>query len=573
MSPSRFRRLPRFPLFVLACLLLSSGALAATLTRGPYLQNLKTHSVVVMWKTDSVASSVVRVRKAGADPWTEYACTIPATAHEMKISSLEPNTVYEYQVDDADAATPPSDPVSFQTFPDGSLPEFQFVAFGGHRNFPKDHRAVVEAILQRAKDEGLPRFILDTGDYTGNGELKDDPWDEQFFGPERDLMDRVCLFPVIGNHEVPGRWPRIPFRYFENFAVPIENSGTEYYYSFDFADAHFLMFDAYSTEFQQGSKQYTWIERDLKQSKKRWKFAAMHFPVYIERTRPSETYGNLEIREHLVPLFKKYGVTMVFSGDSHFYQRSEVDGIQYVCTGGGGAPLYTPGTAAYVRASAEVHHYTHLKIAGDQLTLRAFDKKNQLLDTVTVGAREPELPKPPSLNFVRRLPDATLKPGEALIVESRDAEGKSTPPPVVVASGDWFDSTAKSALPGLSGKGSRASDNQTGNAVARISPPVKSRGLYLISITTPNVSAADAPNTLFAVGPATVADPKTDASVIRGKVKLSAAETGDKWLDIGLFEMAPGDVFTLLEVEDEPGRFYFDAVKFTRYAAAKPDAK
>ncbi len=31
---------------------------------------------------------------------------------------------------------------------------------------------------------------------------------------------------------------------------------------------------------------------------------------------------------------------MVFSGHDHLYQRGEVDGLDYIVSGGGGAPLY-----------------------------------------------------------------------------------------------------------------------------------------------------------------------------------------------------------------------------------------
>jgi len=557
---------------------------AQTLERRPYIQDLRSDSVVVMWQTDAPASTHVEIRKSDDSNWTDYSCSIPVTRHEMRIPGLEPNTGYEYRVSGGKRASASSTPTLFQTFPSGPIPEFQFVAYGDHRNNPEAHRSVVEAVLRKAQERGLPRFVVDTGDFTGDGENKTDFWDEQFFDPERDLMDRVCLFPVIGNHEAPGRLPRIPFRYLENFAVPTDRSGTEYYYSFNFGDAHLCMIDIWSSAFEKGTKQYAWIEQDLKKSDKRWKFAVMHFPIYVYRSAPSVTYGNEAVREHLVPLFQKYGVTMIFSGDSHFYQRSDVEGIQYVCTGGAGAPLYTPGEAPYVRASAKSYHYVWIQIAGETLTLEAFDSENRQLDSVTVGPREPQLPKPPSLNFVRRLPDESMRPAESIVVESRDAGGNVTPGPEVVESGSWLNSTVKSTAPGLVGQGSRFSDNQEGDATVRIVPPIREPGLYLVSITTPGAGSVNAPNTLFTVGPASesVRSPDAHESVtkiekssglIRGRVSLTAEVTGNRWLDLGLFAWKPGDALSLVEAEDEPGRFYFDAVRFTRYVKGEGELK
>jgi len=528
-----------------------ASASAQQLTRGPYVQNMKPDSVEILWRTDVPVPSWVEFGQAGSEETASHQCTLPVTAHQMRLPGLEPDTRYTYRV--GSAGTPWSGTATFQTFPGPA--KFDFVVYGDHRNNPTAHASVIQAILKT----GIPRFLLDTGDYTGHGEHATDFWDEQFFGPAQDLMKQVCNFPVIGNHEVGSRWPRIPFRYLENFSVPTDNSGTEYYYSFDCGNAHFCMIDIYSSKFDEGSKQYEWIRQDLKQSKQPWKFATMHFPVYIHRKAPTVTYGNEEIREHLVPLFRKYGVAMVFSGDSHFYQRSEVDGIHYVCSGGGGAPLYDPGEGQpYVRASYKGYHFVWVTVEGDRLTLEAYDHENRLIDSMTAAPKAPERAAAPVLNFVRRLPSANAVPKGVVIVESRDAEGHLTPAPAYVELGGMLSSSVKSKAEGLAGQGSRFSTNEEADAKVRITPPIQEKGSYLVSITVPAAGSVDAPNTLFEVA-------QGEAELIRGRVALSSGNAGDRWYDIGLFELAPGDSITLIEVEDEPDRFYIDAVKFTRY--------
>ncbi|MGB9587887.1 MAG: hypothetical protein ACPL7O_06860, partial [Armatimonadota bacterium] len=42
-------------------------------------------------------------------------------------------------------------------------------------------------------------------------------------------------------------------------------------------------------------------------------------------------------------LAKKYGITAIFSGHDHTYERSLRDGVHYIVTGGGGAPTYGEG--------------------------------------------------------------------------------------------------------------------------------------------------------------------------------------------------------------------------------------
>lgn len=546
---------PCVPL-LLAAALGATSAGAQILERFPYPQNLGSNSVEILWRTDVPTESWVEVRPESGGESVVYSCTVPTTAHQMTVPGLKPDTRYVYRVGTAKDRFLTEEPIPFQTFPAGDLPTWSFMAYGDHRNYVKDHRAVVEAAIAHAKQVGWPRFVVDTGDYTGQGEHKTDFWNEQFFEPARGLIERVCYFPIIGNHEAPTRHPRIPHRYLANFSVPTASSGTEYYYSFDFADAHFTMVDAYSTEFVTGSKQYEWIKQDLKKSKKRWKFVVIHYPVFIHRSGPTVSYGNHEIREHLVPLFERYGVAAVFSGDSHFYQRSEVNGIPYICTGGGGAPLYDPGNGRdYVRASKKVHHYCWVTITGDRMKVDVYDTKNELIDTLTTGPRESQEPKAPPLNYVRLLPDAAwTTSGRAIIVESRDVEGRMTSKPHYAEEVSLADSTAKSGAEGVKGVGSRFSDNTAADARVTFQPPVPEKGTYLFSVTVPAAASVDAPNTVFEV---TV----PGGEVVRGLVPLTSTAAGDRWYDVGLVDLAPGATITLIEAEDEPDRFYADSIR------------
>ena len=69
--------------------------------------------------------------------------------------------------------------------------------------------------------------------------------------------------------------------------------------------------------------QYQYIEHDLKTAstnpKIDWTLVAEHIPMY---TSPSKHPGNSSIRDIYQPLFDKYGVDLVFSGDNHNYQST-----------------------------------------------------------------------------------------------------------------------------------------------------------------------------------------------------------------------------------------------------------
>jgi hypothetical protein len=93
----------------------------------------------------------------------------------------------------------------------------------------------------------------------------------------------------------------------------------------------------------------------------------------------------------LCPLFEGEGVDVVLAGHNHNYARCEVNGIQYVTTGGGGAPLYpVDATRPHVAAAASVNHFVRLAFEGDTMTVTAIRVDGEVIDSVdVVKAPEP----------------------------------------------------------------------------------------------------------------------------------------------------------------------------------------
>ena len=94
------------------------------------------------------------------------------------------------------------------------------------------------------------------------------------------------------------------------------------YYSFDLNNVHFVFIDPY-LDYKPGSEQYQFIENDLKTAstnpKIDWTFVVEHIPMY---TSPSKHSADSTIRNIYHPLFDKYKIDLVFSGDNHNYQRT-----------------------------------------------------------------------------------------------------------------------------------------------------------------------------------------------------------------------------------------------------------
>ena len=223
-------------------------------------------------------------------------------------------------------------PIAHHTLtPTGSGPytaapaTFSFVAFGDTRSNPIAHQQVVSSILSLAPD-----LVLHTGDFVANG---NDPaqW-TTFYSIEHNLQSQIPFYGALGNHEGGN-----PCCYFDHFDWP----NNERWYSFDHENVHViaLEIDGHAA-YWAGSSQAQWLENDLAHTMQPWKVVFFHIPPY---SSGREHGSDLQVRGALEPLFMRYGVDLVFNGHDHDYERSVANGITYIVTGGGGAPLYTMG--------------------------------------------------------------------------------------------------------------------------------------------------------------------------------------------------------------------------------------
>ena len=346
-------------------LVTASASVTTTISfiHGPYLQSVTTDSIIVAWETGQPGQGEVAYGETGA-----YGLRVadPAVAarHAVTLTGLAPYTVYHYRVESG--GVPLSEDATFRTAAGPDQTRFTFVVFGDTRTQPKFHQAVVERIVAQAPD-----FALNTGDLVEHGRRADE-W-KTFFEIERGLLARAPLFPVLGNHE--GNSPL----YFDYFYLP----GNERWYTFDYGNARFVCLQVDGVaDFRPGSEQYGWLEGTLAANTQPWLFVAFHVPPYTSVRDDLED----DVRQALTPLFERYGVDVVFSGHKHNYERNEVNGITYVVTAGGGAPLYAmqerePTQAAFARA----YHFVLVEIDGDHLQATVISSEGEVLDEFERG--------------------------------------------------------------------------------------------------------------------------------------------------------------------------------------------
>lgn len=335
------------------------GALQAaeTLAGGPAAVNVGPRQATITW--------VVQTSEAGLGlaPGKLDRGASALRFEKITYTGLEPGRTYYYNV-----LGRPEGRGRFKTAPAGRA-RFQFVAYGDTRTRHEVHRRVVAAILKAEPD-----FVLHTGDLVADG---DDPaqW-PVFFSIEKELLNKAAFFPAPGNHE---RGSRL---YYDAFDLRVP------YYSFDWGSAHFsvLNSDLGNVSPSQAEReafwnqQLRWLERDLKAAEKSdLRFAMMHHPVI---SAVSWRQKGTAVLSALMPLFEKYRVQVVFCGHDHNYQHHLKNGVHYVVTGGGGAPLYAvdapiPGVT---RKAERVENFVKVRVDGAKASFEAFRPDGSLIE-------------------------------------------------------------------------------------------------------------------------------------------------------------------------------------------------
>jgi 3',5'-cyclic AMP phosphodiesterase CpdA len=324
-----------------------------------------------MWETTDHVPSKLRYKGTGNPSWIEVGDTHTDTIHDIHINGLLTGTVYDYQVSQDGYDTWLSLTGTFTTAP-SSTSSFRASVYGDSRSFPEDHRAVVDAVLLDGPD-----LVLHTGDFVYDGDVKSQ-WIDQFFSPAADLLLNTPLFPAIGNHDLAA-----PASFW--YSSYIQTPGDELWYAFTYGCARFISLDTNSPSgYAPGSEQYDWLVTEMGSQPfedSEWQVVFFHHPPYT-----SGKHGpDLDVQASLVPMFEANDVDLVFSGHNHNYERSYKDGVYYIVTGGGGAPLYgfpNQDLNPYSQVRVSEYHFVSLDFSCDQghLEFNVRDTENVRID-------------------------------------------------------------------------------------------------------------------------------------------------------------------------------------------------
>ncbi|OGG53261.1 MAG: hypothetical protein A3F84_05125 [Candidatus Handelsmanbacteria bacterium RIFCSPLOWO2_12_FULL_64_10] len=274
-----------------------------------------------------------------------------------------------------------------------SLPDtLAFVVYGDNRlsrdradrAYDSDRRQRRRAVVSAIAGE-RPDFLLHTGDLVEKG--GDESLWTLFQEDTAPLLRPRFFYPVAGNHEYKGGLSRT---YFNLFGETIQGAKS---YAFRCGSACVIVLDSTSkpvpTSEDTSGVHARWFRERLREAdQSRFLFVVLHHPPFStgrgrvarflfdrhagHAPRPQERILREMLADHLTRRRAQdpRARTVVFSGHSHFYEHYVYREVDYVVTGGGGAPSHTPSeTPSPHRVAAyRGNHYVRVAVTGDNLS-------------------------------------------------------------------------------------------------------------------------------------------------------------------------------------------------------------
>lgn len=320
-----------------ALLLVLTSMLAPRCLQGPYLQSPTTNSVVIRWRTTSYRPVPCTLRyradhSAATEPWSHRISVPTGDAHEVVLTNLLPGVRYHYCIRTPYRRVAGGEDCAFVTAPMTGIPRSIRVWVLGDSGTGNDRARAVRDGFQKYVGLRPADLILMLGD---NAYEKGSRFDHHkgLFLPYRNYLFNTPLWPALGNHDIisDGTIPgTCPFHQF--FTLPQRGecggapSGSESYYSFDWANVHFVCLNSTVVALSNSTDMITWLRKDLQVSiSQDWLIAFWHHPPYSSGHHDSDTELESRImRSIVIRELENYGVDLVLCGHNHSYGRTHL---------------------------------------------------------------------------------------------------------------------------------------------------------------------------------------------------------------------------------------------------------
>lgn len=298
----------------------------------------------------------------------------PLTTIGLLLSLTAAAACRESPVVDAAATAPDAQP----GVPPVALPNtqgsYKFAVLGDFGT-GSDEQYEMAAEMARVHARFKYEHVILVGDNLYGSERPQD-FSKKFERPYRALLDAgVKFYASLGNHDAREQ------RFYKLF-----NMDGKLYYSFSpKAEVRFFALESTYPD----PDQIAWFEKELQSSGSHWKIPFFHHPLYSSGERHG---SDIRLRRTLEPLLLQHGVTVVFTGHDHFYERTKPqNGITYFVVGSGGK--LRPGnidrdSGITARGFDRDLSFLVAEIDGDQLFFNAISRTGEVIDSGTIARRQ-----------------------------------------------------------------------------------------------------------------------------------------------------------------------------------------
>lgn len=304
------------------------------LSREPYLQSQSSDSIIIKWNTFEAVNSRVKWGFALNSLDNIVDDTNITTNHEIKLNGLQPSSIVYYSIGTTlEEYAGNNEEYFFRTPPEhGTKDSVRIWAIGDSGTSNANAESVKNAYLSYTS-ETPPNLWLMLGDnaYSTGTTAQ---YKTAVFDMYPEFLRTSALWPTVGNHDA-GSSNSITQTgvYFDIFSLPTEatsdgistgvDSYTEAYYSFDYANIHFVVLESNETNNTFRIGMLDWLDNDLLMTNADWVIAIWHHPPYTKGSHDSDVEEQLiYMRENVLQILEDRGVDLVLSGHSHSYERS-----------------------------------------------------------------------------------------------------------------------------------------------------------------------------------------------------------------------------------------------------------
>jgi len=319
--------IPTLRSLLLCTIFISSTGMAASIIRGPYLQNLTDTSVVIKYRTDTPTVTHVTAEAIGALGNSQASNPMMTTEHQITLPLSIPSQDYTYEIlDENGTAIASGAEYTVRSAPTpGAVGAYRIWAIGDAGTANTDAFNVYNAYHSNFDDRHTDVWLMLGDNAYVDG--TDAQYQNAVFDMYSGKLPNTGFWSTRGNHE------RDASVYYDVHEHPTTAegggvpSGTEAYYSFDYGHVHFVCLDSYDTDRSIGSDMALWLEADLQATSAEFIIAYFHHPPYTKGSHDSDNWNDStgrmhEMRERFLPILESYGCDLVLSGHSHSYERT-----------------------------------------------------------------------------------------------------------------------------------------------------------------------------------------------------------------------------------------------------------